>query len=292
VSRIILGGKLPSMNKDLPKIFPLSLCTTGMLSRKEQNLNVPISPDEIVSQVLEIYKEIGLTSVHIHARREDQSPAWERSYFEKIIEGIRNSAPEIVICVTTSGRDVTEFEKRSEVLDISGSLKPDLASLTLSSQNFLKTASMNSPQMVRDLLQKMLSKNIIPEFEIFDTGMLNVLNELVSEFDYKKRPVVNLIMGNYAGIQAGPLELGYLMERIPKNSIWSVGGIGKFQLRANALALASGGGVRVGLEDNIYFDAQQTLATNYSLVERVREFATLLGREIMKPDDFRKLVSI
>jgi len=207
------------MNMDRLKPFPLSLCTTGMVPRKEQNPNVPISPNEIVSQILEVYEEIGLTSVHIHARREDQSPAWERVYFEKIIEGIRDSAPEIVVCVTTSGRDVTEFEKRSEVLDISGPLKPDLASLTLSSQNFLKTASINSPQMVKDLFQKMISKNIIPEFEIFDTGMVNVLNELVEEFGYKKRPVVNLLLGNYAGIQAGPLELGFLMERIPRNSV-------------------------------------------------------------------------
>jgi uncharacterized protein (DUF849 family) len=81
------------------------------------------------------------------------------------------------------------------------------------------------------------------------------------------------------------------MERIPKNSLWSVGGIGKSQLSANALALSSGGGVRVGLEDNIYFDRQKTLATNYSLVERVRDIARLLGREIMKPDDFRELMS-
>jgi len=279
------------MNRDLPKTFPLSLCTTGMVPRKDQNPNVPISPDEIISQVLEVYEEVGLTSVHIHARREDQSPAWERNYFERIIEGIRNSAPKIVICVTTSGRDVTEFEKRSEVLEISGALKPDLASLTLSSQNFLKTASMNSPEMVRDLLQKMLSKDILPEFEIFDSGMVNVLNDLITEFDYKRRPVINLIMGNSAGIQVGPLELGFLMERIPKNSLWSVGGIGKFQLPANALALSSGGGVRVGLEDNIYFDAQRTLATNLSLVERVRDFAKLLGREIMKPDEFRELLS-
>jgi uncharacterized protein (DUF849 family) len=262
-----------------------------MVPRKDQNPNVPISPDEIVSQALEVYEEIGLTSVHIHARREDQSPAWERMYFERIIEEIRNSAPEIVICVTTSGRDVTEFEKRSEVLEISGALKPDLASLTLSSQNFLKTASMNSPQIVRELLQMMLNKDIVPEFEIFDSGMVNVLNELVSEFGYKKRPVINLIMGNYAGIQSGPLELGFLMERIPKNALWSVGGIGKSQLSANALALSSGGGVRVGLEDNIYFDQQKTLATNYALVERVRDIARLLGREIMKPNDFRELMS-
>lgn len=279
------------MAKILTKSYPLSLCTTGMVPIKEQNPNVPISASEIICQILEIYQNIGLTSVHIHARREDQSPAWERSYFERIIEGIRNSAPEIVICVTTSGRDVTEFEKRSEVLNISGKLKPDMASLTLSSQNFLKTASINSPQMVRDLFQKMLSKDIIPEFEVFDTGMVNVLNELIKEFDYKRRPVVNLLMGNYAGIQAGPLELGFLLERIPRNSIWSVGGIGKYQLPANALALSSGGGVRVGLEDNIYFDAQRTTATNYSLVNRVKEIATLLGREIMKPDEFRELIS-
>lgn len=281
-----------SVAKDFRKTYPLSLCTTGMVPRKEQNRNVPIDPNEIISQILEIYEEIGLTSVHIHARREDQSPAWERSYFERIIEGIRHSAPEIVICVTTSGRDVTEFEKRSEVLEISGKLKPDMASLTLSSQNFLRTASLNSPQMVKDLFHKMLSMGIVPEFEVFDTGMVNVLNELIKEFDYKSRPVVNLILGNYAGIQAGPLELGLLLERIPRNSIWSAGGIGKYQLPVNALALSSAGGVRVGLEDNIYFDAQKTPATNYSLVKRVKAIGELMGREIMKPDEFRELISI
>lgn len=280
------------MAKDLKKSYPLSLCTTGMVPIKEQNPHVPISASEIIFQILEIYEEIGLTSVHIHARREDQSPAWERSYFERIIEGIRHSAPEIVICVTTSGRDVTEFEKRSEVLEISGKLKPDMASLTLSSQNFLRTASMNSPQMVKDLFHKMLSMGIVPEFEVFDTGMVNVLNELIKEFDYKSRPVVNLILGNYAGIQAGPLELGFLLERIPRNSIWSAGGIGKYQLPVNALALSSAGGVRVGLEDNIYFDAQKTPATNYSLVKRVKAIGELMGREIMKPDEFRELISI
>lgn len=274
------------------KSFPLSLCTTGMVPRKSQNPHLPVTAAEIINQVIEIYASLGLTSVHIHARRADESPAWEKSYFEEIIRGIRSQAPEIVICVTTSGREVVDFEKRSEVLEIDGPLKPDLASLTLSSLNFMKTASVNSPEMVSALLEKMLSKGISPEFEVFDLGMLNVLQHLVKKFNIEGMPIVNFIMGNYAGIQAQPAELGILLSRLPERTIWSCGGVGKAQLTANVLALASGGGVRIGLEDNLYSDENKTLATNFGLVRRIKDISWSMGLRIMKPEELRSKLKL
>lgn len=263
-----------------------------MVPRKSQNIYVPISAAEIVNQILEIYDAFGLTSVHVHARRADESPAWERSYFEDVIRGIRQEAPEIVICVTTSGRDVVDFEKRSDVLELDGSLKPELASLTLSSLNFKTTASINSPSMVSSLLEKMISKNIVPEFEVFDLGMLNVLESLLKEFDLQETSIINFIMGNYAGIQARPAELGMLLSRIPTRSLWSCGGIGRSQLTANVLALASGGGVRIGLEDNLYLDDKKTLASNFTLVQRIKGISEQMGLTVMKPEELRSILKI
>jgi uncharacterized protein (DUF849 family) len=97
-----------------------------MVPQKSDTAYVPITPTEIAEQVNEV-SQIGITSVHLHARNDDGTPEYRKARFEKTIELIRNSNPEMVICVTTSGRTVAEFEKRADVLDISGDLKPEIA---------------------------------------------------------------------------------------------------------------------------------------------------------------------
>lgn len=109
--------------------FPVSLCPTGMVPKKKDNPHTPISANEIIDDVKRC-TEIVITSVHIHARREDETPAWEKVYFKKIVSGIRSFDENIVICVTASGRDVQEIEKRSDILAMSGGCWPDMASLT------------------------------------------------------------------------------------------------------------------------------------------------------------------
>jgi len=131
-----LFGFLPSFRTSLFSLllcmmisvakFPLSFCPTGMVPQKSDTAYVPITPTEIAEQVNEV-SQIGITSVHLHARNDDGTPEYRKARFEKTIELIRNSNPEMVICVTTSGRTVAEFEKRADVLDISGDLKPEIA---------------------------------------------------------------------------------------------------------------------------------------------------------------------
>jgi len=268
--------------------FPLSFCPTGMVPQKSDTPHIPLSPIEIAEQV-NLVAQIGITSVHLHARNEDGSPAWERKYFEKAIELIKSSNPELVICITTSGRTVSEFEKRSDVLEISGDLKPDMASLTPASMNFAKSASINSPDMVKRLAEKMQERGIKPEFEVFDTGMINYAKYLISKKIAEPPFVFNILLGGIATAQAGLLELGLMVERLPENSLWLGAGIGEAQLAANTLSLAAGGGVRVGLEDNIYLDQKSgVLASNLDLVERVVNLAKLMGKSVMTPSDFRK----
>ncbi len=242
---------------------------------------------EIAEQVLEA-AQLGITSVHLHARRPDGSPAWEVDYFEDIISQIRREDSSLVICVTTSGRVESDLGKRSQVLSIDGTHKPDMASLTLSSMNFATAASLNDPDVVKSLAKTMASKGIRPELEVFDTGMLNYVNYLASKGLLTPPYVVNFIMGGPATVQAEPLELGLMLARLPNNSVWLAGGIGRSQLTAATLALASGGGVRVGLEDNLFFDKARTrLASNRDLVQRVLAIADHLELAPMSPTDFR-----
>lgn len=274
----------------LPEAFPLSFCPTGMVPMRADTPHVPLSPDEIAEQVREA-SQVGITSVHLHARDADGAPTWRREVFEQIIERIKRFDDELVICVTTSGRNISDVERRAEVLDIDGDLKPDMASLTLASMNFATSASVNSPQTVRELAQRMLDRGITPELEVFDSGMLNVVAYLAGKGVLAPPYVVNLLLGGLATAQASPLELGLLLERLPTGATWLAAGIGAAQPSATTLALASGGGVRVGLEDNIHLDpARAVLARNVELVERTVEMGALLGRRVMTPGEFRAQV--
>ncbi len=269
--------------------FPVSLCPTGMVPKKGDNPNVPISAQEIIEDVKRCH-EIGITLVHIHARREDETPAWEKFYFEKIVSGIRSFDENIVICVTTSGRDVQEIEKRSDVLTLSGECKPDMASLTLSSMNFLNQVSVNDPGSIQTLAKMMLDLGIKPELEIFDMGMINYANYLIKRNLLKPPFVINLLLGNIAGLQPEFLDLGLALERIPKPSIHLVAGLGRFQRKSNILGILSDGGVRVGLEDNIFSNHKaKKLASNVELLQGVSEIATVLEKEIMTGREFKRM---
>jgi uncharacterized protein (DUF849 family) len=261
------------------KKYILNFTPTGMIPTKAMTPMVPVLPQEIVEQVLEA-AELGANMVHLHARDSATGePTHEREVFAEIISGIRRKDREIVICVSTSGRTYSEFEKRSACLDLTGAVKPDFGSLTLSSLNFNDQASVNSPQTIRDLAQRMLERGIRPELEVFDLGMINYAHYLIRKGLLEPPYYFNLILGNVACAQANLLSLGLMIKELPEHSLWSAGGVGDYQLTVNAMSLVAGGGVRIGLEDNIYFDTERTrLATNRELVERIVGVGRVLGR--------------
>jgi len=258
----------------------INFTPTGMIPTKKTTPRVPVSPGEVVEQVLEV-SGIGVNMVHLHAREPETGlPTYKKELYAEIIRGIRAKNKDLVIAVSTSGRDFFEFEKRSEVLDLEGELKPDFGSLTLSSLNFNKQASVNSPEMIQALARKMMEKGIRPELEVFDLGMINYAKYLIKKGQVEPPYYFNLILGNIACAQANMLSLGLMINELPEGAIWSVGGVGDSQLPMNAMALVAGGGVRVGLEDNIWYDEKRTrLASNRDLVERVIHIATAMGRQ-------------
>ena len=270
----------------------INFAPTGMIPTKDMTPNIPLTPAEIAKDVLRA-AQLGASIVHLHARNGDESPAHQKEIYEDIIGRIRKENKDIILCVSTSGRSAVEFEKRSMVLDIKGALKPDMASLTLSSLNFNNQASINPPDMIKALAEKMLEKGIKPELEVFDIGMINYAKYLIKKGLLKPPYYFNLLLGNIACAQANLLNVGLMLNELPEDSLWSLAGIGDHQTTMNALAVVYGGGVRVGLEDNIWYDQERTkLATNEELVKRVADTAKAIGREIATPKEVRKMLNI
>jgi uncharacterized protein (DUF849 family) len=278
---------------DFKEKFILNFTPTGMIPTKKMTRHVPIDPDEIICEVLEA-AGLGVNMVHLHARdHETGEPTYKKEIYSRIIRGIRQQNKDLVLTVSTSGRNFSEFEKRSECLELTGDAKPDMGSLTLSSLNFNKQASINTPETIQMLAQKMMDNNIRPELEAFDLGMINYSKYLIKKGLIKPPYYFNFILGNIACAQADMLSLGLMVRELPEGALWSAGGIGDWQLQMNAMALVAGGGVRVGLEDNIYYDrARSVLALNKDLIERVLVVARALGREPYTQKETRELLGL
>lgn len=271
----------------------LNFTPTGMIPTKEMTPHVPISVNEIIEDVHQA-TELGITMVHLHAREEKSGdPTYQKEVYAEIIQGIRKYDPELVICVSLSGRNFGELHQRADPLYLTGDLKPDMGSLTLSSLNFNKVASMNSPQMVQDLARIMKEQKIAPELEVFDNGMINYAKYLETKGLIKPPFYFNLLFGNIACAQSDLLHVGVMINDLPKNALFSLAGIGKAQLPMNSLSIAMGGGVRVGLEDNIWWDAERSkLTTNIDLLQRVHSIANVNERLIMKSSELRELMNM
>lgn len=263
----------------------INFCPTGMIPTKEMTPFVPIAPNEIIEQTHEAY-ELGITIVHLHARETDGVPSYKKSLYREIFEGVRKHCPDLVICGSTSGRNFPEFEKRSEVIE----LMPDMCSLTLSSLNFMKQASVNEPEMIVKLAEKMNDYGVIPELECFDLGMVNYGLYLIKKGVLKGPYYWNLLFGNIAGIQPRLSHIEAVLNEIPKGQLLSLAGLGSSQLSVNSLAVSQGLGVRVGLEDNIWFDVKKTRkATNLDLVKRVHKLIEINEKEFCRSQELFEL---
>ena len=271
--------------------FIVNAALTGMVPTRALSPHVPLSEDEIVSDALAC-RAAGAAIVHLHVRDEAGRPCHRADRYAPLIRRIRD-ASDLLICVSTSGRIFQDFERRAEVLFLEGDAKPDLASLTTGSFNFPTQASVNAPDMIFRLAETMVARGIKPEIEVFDTGMLNFAKYLDRKLALPQPLYLNLLLGSLGGIPGGLRDLAYLIQDLPEASLWSATGLGRFQLPMTTAALLEGGGVRVGLEDNLYYDAARLdLATNPRLVARVARLAAELERPLATPDQARQLLGL
>lgn len=268
------------MNKTI-----INFCPTGMVPTKALTEHVPVQINEIIEQTHEA-NEIGITIAHLHARNLDETPAYSIKVYQKIFEGIRKHCPDLVLCGTTSGRTHPKFEHRSQVIE----LQPDMCSLTLSSLNFYSQASVNNPNLIQQLALKMKEYGVVPELECFDLGMINYGKYLISKGIIEGPFYWNILFNNIAGIQSNLSQIGAAVDSIPSKQYVSLAGLGKDQLKINTIAIASNLGVRIGLEDNIWFNEARTKkATNFDLLKRIHLLLDIFEKKYMPPKEFGQL---
>jgi len=231
----------------------INAALTGMVPTKENTPHVPITVEEIAADV-EGVAEAGAAIVHLHPRDENGIPTCDPEIYRRLIGTVRSRCPEIIICASCSGRIESDIDARGVSLTFEGDLKPDMASLTCGSMNFPQQASVNAPQTIMELAKRMKDRGIKPEIEVFEPGMINYARYLIRKNLVDEPIYVNILLGNLGTSSATALDLGHMVTLLPEGSMWSAAGIGRYQLTANTLALATGGHVRVGLEDNPYYD--------------------------------------
>jgi 3-keto-5-aminohexanoate cleavage enzyme len=285
-----LVSQYPAVPLSDYKPLIINAAITGMVPQRSDSKHVPISISEIVQDAC-LCIEAGASIVHLHARNPDGSPSYSAAIYADILTGIRAIHPKALLCVSTSGRSFPEFEQRSEVLYLEGAAKPDMASLTLGSLNFANQASVNSPEMIVKLATTMKERGILPELEVFDSGMISMLHYLQKKQLLNSPSYCNILLGSMFTGAATLSEAAHIIRELPDGVHWALAGIGRYQLKMNTLAIIEGGHVRVGLEDNLYFGIDKSKpATNVELIKRLVVIADVFERKIATPEDVRSML--
>ena len=270
----------------------ITVAQTGALVNKEMNPNVPEQPEEIIKSAEEC-REAGAAVVHVHARDKDGQNTSDPAVFKQIKDGIRAKTDLVIQFSTGGGPNLTQ-EQRIECLEA----EPELASLNMgtmmrTSGQYKGVAWSNMPDEIEYYLQRMLDKGIKPEMEIYNLAMFREVNDLIKKGLVKPPFYINLVLGmRYQGAcDSTPKILTTLLDHMPDGAYFNSTNIGPAQNPMSTMAMIMGGGIRVGLEDNIYY-SKGRLASNVELVQRAVRIARELGKEPATPDEAREILGI
>ena len=270
----------------------INAALTGMVGTRARVPHLPVTAEQIADDA-EACAQAGATVLHLHARDDDERPVWRREAYAELIVEVRRRCPGVVVCATTSGRETPAVDQRADVLLLDGEARPDMASLTLGSLNFRSGPSVTSIATAEDLAARMLERGIRPELELFDLGMAHLAQRLLDRGLLAPPLSANLLLGFPNGAPADARSLVALVGALPRGTTWAAAGLGAFQQPANALAVAMGGHVRTGLEDNPHLDhVTAEPARNLELVERAAQLAAAAGRPVASPDEARSLLGL
>lgn len=264
----------------------ITAALNGAEVKKDDQPNLPITPEEISIEAEKAY-EVGASIVHVHARDEDGSPTQDIEYYREIKEKIEKRCP-VIIQLSTGGATWHSAEERLQPVDLS----PEMATLSTGTCNFGDDVFMNSQDYIIKFAKKMKEKSVKAEIEVFEPGMIANAEYLVKKGLVEEPLHFDFVLGVPGAMPASAKNLIFMIESIPKGSTWTVAGIGRHETPLAMIAIAMGGHVRVGFEDNIYFKKGELAKDNAQLVKRVVRIAAELGREIATPDQARKILNI
>jgi len=246
---------------------PCIICVaiTGSLPRKENNPAVPITVEEQIDSTQEAF-EAGASIVHAHVRNDDETPSSDPERFARLKEGLLKHCPGMIVQFSTGGRSGAGKERGGML-----PLKPDMASLSVGSNNFPTRVYENPPDLVEWLAREMRTHSIKPEIEAFDLSHIHQAAAMNRDGRIPGSLYVQFVMGVKNAMPVDRDVFGYYVktvERLVPNAEWCAAGIGRHQLTLNEWSIAAGGHTRTGLEDNIRLDRNALAPSNAALVQR------------------------
>jgi uncharacterized protein (DUF849 family) len=270
---------------------PCILCCaiTGSVPTKAANPAVPISISEQVESSLAAV-EAGASIIHAHVRNADQTPSSDPDKFARLQEELRRHCPEVIIQFSTGGRSGAGQERGGML-----SLRPDMASLSVGSNNFPTRVYENPPDLVAWLASEMQKYEVVPEIEAFDLSHILQALRLHDEGKLFGKLYVQFVMGVKNAMPADRAVFDFyvaqMQARAPQAE-WCAAGIGPNQLVVNEWAIAAGGHTRAGLEDNVRLDRSTLAPSNAALIARAAELCTRYERQVASPAQARDILGL
>jgi len=250
---------------------------------------IPITPEEITGSSIECWNA-GASIVHIHVRDPKTGlGTQDLELFRQVVTPLREKT-DLILSLTTSGIAGRNLPIEQRLIPLE--LQPALASLDAGSINLGGGVFSNPPEFLDAAAKKMKEKGVKPEIEIFDLGMIVTTLRMRDEKRLDDPLYFQFVLGTPWGAPATPKSFLHLFEHIPSNASWSVIGIGRGHLPMSMMGLIMGGHIRVGMEDNIYYEKGVLAKSNAQFVERIGRISRDYGREIASPAEARKILGL
>ncbi|MFO0580893.1 MAG: 3-keto-5-aminohexanoate cleavage protein [Anaeromyxobacter sp.] len=271
----------------MPEKVIVTAAVVGAEVTRAQSPAVPYTPAEIAAASVAAWRA-GAAVVHLHARWPDGRPSQEAAHFREIVERIRGAGSDVVIQCSTGGAVGMSVDERL------GSLVPgaEMGTLNLGTMNFGDEVFQNTRPDIVKIAARLRERRLVPECELYDAGMLDTLRWLLEKGHLAGPYQVQFVLGVPGGMAANERNLRFLLEGLPEAVHWSVAGVGRHQLPMAELALALGGHVRVGLEDNLYASKGVLARGSDELVERAAALAVTAGRPLASPAEARAALGL
>ena len=267
-------------------IITAAIC--GAEVTKEHNPAVPYTKEEMVREAKSAY-DAGAAVIHVHVRHDDGTTTQDRERIAEILPAIQAACPDAILIPSTGGATGMTPEERLQPTE----LFPEMATLDCGTCNFGDEIFDNTMPTMRAFGKRMLENNIKPEYECFELGHIDTILGMAKKGEVPGAPMqFNFVLGVHGCTPATVENLAFFASKIPADATWTVSGVGRSAWTMAAAAIAMGGNVRVGFEDNIYLGKGQKAASNGELVAKGVRIAKELGREIATPAEAREILSL
>jgi len=265
----------------------ITVAGVGAETTKAAQPALPVTAAEIGADAARC-AEAGASMYHLHVRDAAGNPTQAREVFAAAIEEIRKRS-DIIIQTSTGGAMGMTADERLQPLE----LNPEMASLTTGTANFGDDVFFNDTALMTEFYQRMQKKGVRPEFEIFEAGQMDNALKLIKKFG-PAGPLMHwdFVLGVPGSMSGEPRNLVFLVDRVPEGSTWTCTGIGRWHMPVTMTALAMGGNVRLGFEDNVFYHKGVLAGENAELVGRVARISREWGRETATPVEARQILKL